>query len=105
MNIEVNRGTTLYAVLNIHSCRGSKGTIGNLFQLGDQSLAQNDIIVEVFVDNFSDFVSNLEVFAYIPVIHLFGMLEFSMIEMSYQITQKDKNASPDCFLVLIGRVN
>ena len=104
VNNEVKRGTTLYAVLNIHSCGGSKGTIGNLFQLGDQSLAQNDIIVKVYVDNFSDFVSNLEVFAYIPVIHLFGMLEFSMIEMSYQITQKDKDASPDYSLVLTGRV-
>ena len=101
---EVKRGTTLYAVLNIHSCKQSKGTIGNLFQLGDQSLAQNDIIVKVYVDNFSGFVSNLEVFAYLPLIHLFGMLEFSMIEMLYQISRKDKDALPDYSLVLTGRV-
>ena len=104
VNNEVRRGTTLYAVLNIHSCRGSKGTIGNLFQLGDPSLAQNDIIIKVFVDNFSGFISNMEVFAYIPMIRLFGILEFSMIEMLYRIIRKDRDASPDYSLVLSGRV-
>ena len=101
---EVKRGTTLYAVLDIHSCKQSKGTIGNLFQLGDQSLAQNDIIVKVYIDNFSGFVSNMEVFAYLPLIRLFGMLEFSMIEMLYQISQKGRDAFPDYSLVLTGRV-
>ena len=104
VNNKVRRGTTLYAVLNIHSCRGSKGTIGNLFQLGDPSLAQNDIIIKVFVDNFSSFISNMEVFAYIPTIRLFGMLEFSKIEMLYRIIRKDRDASPDYSLVLSGMV-
>ena len=104
VNNEVRRGMTLYAVLNIHSSRGSKGTIENLFQLGDPSLAQNDIIIKVFVDNFSGFISTMEVFAYIPTIRLFGMLEFSKIEMLYRIIRKDRDASPDYSLVLSGMV-
>ena len=101
---EVKKGATLYAVLNVHSCRGSKGTIGNLFLLGDKNLEQNDIIMKVFIKIFSGFISNIEVFAYIPSICLFGMLEFSMIEMSYQIIWKNKDASPQYFLELSGRV-
>ena len=105
VNNEVRRGTTLYAVLNIHSCRGSKGTIGNLFQLGDQNLEKNDIIIKVFIEKgSSNFLSNIEIFAYLPDIHLCGLLELSMIEMSYQICQKDKDASPDYYLVLRCRV-
>ena len=109
VNHEVKKGTTLYAVLNIHSYRESKGTlkgtIGNLFQLGDQNLEKNDIIIKVFIETgSSNFLSNIEVFAYLPVIHLCGMLEFSKIEMLYRIIQKDKYASPDYSLVLSGRV-
>ena len=97
INDVVKKGTTLYAILNIHSCRG---TLRNLSQLGDQSLAQNNIIVKVYIEN----LSNLEVFAYLPNIHLCGMLYFSMIEMSYKVTQKDKDTSPEYFLVLTGRI-
>ena len=103
VNSVVKRGTTLYAVLNIHSCVGSKGAIGNLFQLDDQTLAQN-IIVKVFIKKFSGINSDIEVFAYLPDMSLCGMLEFSMIEMSYRITQKDKNIFPEYFLSLSGTV-
>ena len=101
-NEGVKRGTTLYAVLNVHACKNSKGTIGKLYELGDGRLEQTDIIVKAFIGS-SSALSVIKFSAYIKTIWLFGMLEFSNVSLEYEVKKK-QDAHNQFLFMLHGKV-
>ena len=51
----VGKGTTLYAAVDVNSCKSTKGAISNVFQLGDESLTTHDLVVMVHIcSNFTN---------------------------------------------------
>lgn len=99
---EVSRGTSLYAVLNVHACKTSKGTIGKLYELGDTGLEETDIIVRAFIGSCST-SSVLKLSAWIAQILLFGILEFSNILLEYEV-KRYQDAPTQYLFKLHGKV-
>ena len=103
-NETIKRGATLLAVLDVHSCKQSEGTLKALFEIGDDKLQESRIEIKAFIcrDTKRDEYSQMEVYARISKMELFGMLEFSGIEVLYKLNRMEK---PRYSLQLKGRVS
>ena len=98
----VGKGTTLYAAIDINSCRSTKGVISNVFQLGDESLTTHDLIIMVHIcsNSQTEAYTKVEFHAWIQRLKLFQVLVFSDIHLLYKLHK------PSGYLLeLCGRIN
>jgi len=102
LSMPVKKGTTLYAAIDVSSCRSNKGAISNIFELGDEHLTKCDLIVMVHIcsDSQTETYTKVEFHAWISRIKLFQMLVFSDIHLLYKLEK------PSGFLLeLSGRIS
>ena len=83
----VGKGTTLYATIDVNSCRSAKGALSNVFQLGDESLTINDLVVMVHIcsNSQTETYARVEFQAWIQRLKLFQILVFSDIHLLYKL--------------------
>lgn len=87
LSMPVKKGTTLYAAIDVSSCRSNKGAISNIFELGDEHLTKCDLIVMVHIcsDSQAETYTKVEFHAWISRIKLFQLLVFSDIHLLYKL--------------------
>ena len=82
---DIKQGTSIYTTLDVAKCKESNGTIGKLFQLGDPTLEESDIIVKVSWDRCNP--NDIEVCAFISQIKLLDIFTFLNIELLYKVSE------------------
>ena len=78
-------GGTVYAEINLAR---SAGSITKILHLGDETL-QHNLSVMMYIGKAS-VITDLEIHAWIAVVRLFGMLEFSDIDLIYRVKPSHK---------------
>ena len=83
----VGYGTTLYAIIDIHTCKQSNNAINYVFELGDEGLANHDIIVKIFVP--ANDSTEFELYAHLSTLNVCGVLVFSDVKLTYKFCRKN----------------